>query len=186
MSGLVKEDIIALLEEKDVVYFIASSQYDKVFEILEASFDTVAQNLREARFIKENYIQLLKCLYFIRCLSPNIIDKSKKDRIYLKICIASSFIDSLNSIYITNVDNTRSCIVFLYEISKLITRYPVMEDNEKILLSFSSAYYKTEKVKDDSNYILDKFVVEMGKFYKRPEVVIQAFTHCSDNNSKIY
>jgi hypothetical protein len=58
-----------------------------------------------------------------------------------------------------------------------------MEDNDKILLSFSSAYHKTEKVKDDSNYILDKFVIEMGKYYKRPEVVIQSFTNCSDNNS---
>jgi hypothetical protein len=98
MAGLIKEDILALLEDKDVVYFIASSQYDKVFEIFEASFDTLAHNLREAKFIKENYIQLLKCLYFIRCISPTIIDRSKKDRIYLKICIASAFIDSLNRI----------------------------------------------------------------------------------------
>jgi hypothetical protein len=96
MAGLIKEDILALLDTKDILYFIASAQYDKVFDIFEASFDTVAQNLREAKFIKENYENLLKCLYLIRCLSPSLIDKSKKDRIYLKICIASSFTDSLN------------------------------------------------------------------------------------------
>jgi hypothetical protein len=88
-------------------------------------------------------------------------------------------------IYI-NKENTRSCVVFLNEISKLVTKFPIMEDNEKILLSFSSAYHKSEKSKDDSNYILDKFVVEMGKFYKRPEVVIEAFTSCSDNNCKFF
>ena len=84
------------------------------------------------------------------------------------------------TVYSFKIENLKSCIVNLYEISKVLPKISTLEENEKIYLSFSSAYYKLEKKNDDSDYKLDKFVTDMGNFYKCHEVITKAFANCRD------
>jgi hypothetical protein len=83
---------------------------------------------------------------------------------------------------ITHIDNLKSCAIYLWEISRLFNKISILEENEKVLLSFSSAYYNKEKQSEELS--IDSFIPKIGNYYKNPEVLWNTVLESNDKSCK--
>lgn len=148
-----REAMLACLENNEVnalAIYLIKLEFDKILEAFSKSFEILANSFSTS-FSIESLRLTREQLSYIYCLPLSYFNSSEGTKLRISVIILGAFIDAL-------YDNTKSAVMFVYEIIRMVKEGYKLKGAETKILSIIMAHlikYEKSPMKDQELLFFD-------------------------------